>query len=78
MKHTEFWNVMERVFPGGRARSVAQDLALLGLGSMTADEALAAGVAPQDVWREIVAVENLPQRYEYLHRIDPDKTSKAG
>ncbi|MDD7464968.1 MAG: DUF3046 domain-containing protein [Actinomycetaceae bacterium] len=71
MKHSEFWDVMERVFPQGRARSVAQDLALPQLGSLTPNEALEQGIAPQTVWNSIVAVEGLPQQYEYLHRVNP-------
>ncbi|MCI5826327.1 MAG: DUF3046 domain-containing protein [Arcanobacterium sp.] len=71
MKHSEFWDVMERVFPEGRARSVAEDLALPDLGSMTPNEALERGVAPLVIWKAIVAVEGLPERYEYLHRINP-------
>lgn len=71
MKHSEFWEVMERVFPEGRARSVAEDLVLPDLGSMTPNEALERGVDPLAVWKEIVAVEGLPERYEYLHRINP-------
>lgn len=69
MKHSEFWEVMERVFPNGRARSVAADLVLPDLESMTPNEALAAGIAPIAVWRAIIAVEGLPPSYEYLHRV---------
>lgn len=70
MTHSEFWKVMERVFPDGRARSLAQDIALVDLGSLTVNEALAAGVAPIDVWKAIVELMGLPQNYEYLHRVN--------
>ncbi|MCI6574229.1 MAG: DUF3046 domain-containing protein [Actinomycetaceae bacterium] len=77
MKHSEFWDVMERVFPKGRARSVAQDLVLPQLNSLTPSEALEQGIAPQTVWNSIVAVEGLPQHYEYLHRVNPKDASSV-
>lgn len=70
MTHSEFWAVMERVFPHGRARSLAHDVVLVDLGSVTANEALAAGAAPLDVWKAIINLMDLPESYEYLHRVN--------
>lgn len=70
MTHTEFWAVMELVFPDGRARSLAQDEVLPDLGSLTADEALSAGIDPLQVWKSIIALMELPAHYEYLHRMN--------
>lgn len=71
MKHTEFWSSLERAFPDGLGEALAKDLALPELGSRTALEALADNVAPQTVWSAICANMDLPDRYEFLHKIDP-------
>lgn len=71
MKHTEFWAVLDRAFPDGRGRSLAQDLVLVDLGNVTAQEALAAGVSPLKIWKAIVLAMDLPESFVYLHRIDP-------
>lgn len=64
---------MERVFPDGRARSLASDLVLPDLGSVTPEAALAAGAAPMRVWKAIISLLGLPESYEYLHRVNPDE-----
>lgn len=68
MKHTEFWQVVNRAFPDGRGEALTQDLALVELSSMTPVEALSAGVNPQVVWNQIVKEMDLPKDFEYLHR----------
>lgn len=68
MRHTEFWQVVERAFPDGRGRALAHDLVLVELGSKTAEEALAEGVEPQQVWHELRVAMDLPDSYEFLHR----------
>ena len=70
MTHSEFWSVMERVFPEGRARSLAQDLALPELELMTPNDALARGIEPVIIWQEIVKEMNLPPNYRYAHRFN--------
>ena len=69
MTHSEFWSVMERVFPEGRARSLAQDLVLPELGLLTPNEALACAIEPIIIWQEIVKEMSLPSSYQYLHRV---------
>ena len=69
MTHSEFWCVMERVFPEGRARSLAQDLVLPELGLLTPNEALACAIEPIIIWQEIVKEMSLPSSYQYLHRV---------
>lgn len=60
---------MERVFPEGRARSLAQDLVLPELGLLTPNEALACAIEPIIIWQEIVKEMSLPSSYQYLHRV---------
>ncbi|MBW3086480.1 hypothetical protein KEM60_02701 [Austwickia sp. TVS 96-490-7B] len=63
MRLMEFWRLMEEEFGRGRARMVADHQALSELGSMTASEALAAGVAPRQIWEAVcVAMAVPPER----------------
>ncbi|MDR6939028.1 DUF3046 domain-containing protein [Arcanobacterium hippocoleae] len=71
MTYTEFWDVLKRVFPDGRAQSVASDLVLPQLSSLTCAEALKNGYQPIEVWRALIVELDLPAEYEYLHRINP-------
>ena len=54
MKHSEFWKAVETVHGSAYGRSLAQDLVVPGLGA-TCVEALAAGVAPREVWHALCA-----------------------
>ncbi|MDP9806987.1 hypothetical protein J2S70_001569 [Trueperella bonasi] len=71
MRHTEFWDVVDRAFPSGHGRALVRDLVIPELGSRTAEEALAAHVDPQTVWHELRLAMDLPESYEFLHRKDP-------
>ena len=62
MKHTEFWSRMEDALGPAYARSWASMYVLGDLGGRTVDEALAAGVAPKEVWRAVWAALGLPAR----------------
>lgn len=60
MRHTEFWDRMEAALGPAYARSWASMQVLGELGGRTVDEALAAGIAPKQVWRAVWAVLELP------------------
>lgn len=62
MRHTEFWERMEIALGSSYARSWAERYVIADLGERTAQEALAAGVAPKEVWRAVHAVLELPVR----------------
>ena len=62
MRHTEFWNRMEAALGPAYARSWAERFVIAELGGRTATEALAAGVAPKEVWRAVHAALDLPAR----------------
>ncbi len=51
---------MDDEFGAGYAASVAHDQVLGALGGRTADEALAAGVPPADVWEAVCAAMDVP------------------
>lgn len=72
MKHSEFWAVMEAAF-GARATSVAADLVLGDLDRRTADQALADGVPPREVWEAICDAQDLPDDKRWHHRRQPER-----
>lgn len=76
MTHTEFWEVLRQVFPNGRAESVAKDLVLPQLGSISCEDALKAGFKPLKVWKALIEQLGLPAEYEYLHRRTERKVRK--
>jgi len=60
VRHTEFWARMEQALGPSYARSWASMYVIAELGSRTAEEALAAGIPPKQVWRAVWAVLGLP------------------
>ena len=60
MRHTEFWTRMDDALGPAYARSWASMVVLGDLGGRTAEEALAAGVPPKDVWGAVWRVLELP------------------
>ena len=60
MRHTEFWARMEDALGESYARSWADMFVLADLGGRTANEALAAGVPPKEVWAAVWRVLGLP------------------
>lgn len=53
---------MRRHFGANYAPSVAHDQVLGGLGGRTAEEALAAGVTPREVWKVVCEAFDVPAR----------------
>lgn len=62
MRLTEFWARMESQFGPAYAESLARDQVLAALGGRTVTEALAAGLEPKQVWREVCAACDVPGR----------------
>lgn len=60
MRHTEFWARMEDALGGAYARSWADMFVMADLGGRTASQALAAGVAPKEVWAAVWSALDLP------------------
>lgn len=60
MRHTEFWDRMDRVLGAGYARYWADQQVLTALGSRSPAQALAEGVPPKQVWRAVWATLELP------------------
>ncbi len=62
MRHSEFWERMERALGPAYARSWASQQAIASLDGRTPLEALEAGVDPQRIWRAVHATLDLPAR----------------
>lgn len=60
MRHTEFWARMERALGEGYAGVWSSQHVLAELGGRTAQEALAAGVSPKEVWAAVWRALDLP------------------
>lgn len=62
MRHTEFWDRMDQALGAAYARSWASLYVIADLDGRTAEQALAAGVPPKEVWRAVWAALELPAR----------------
>ena len=60
MRHTEFWARMDAALGPTYARVWAETQVIGTLGGRTVQQALDAGVAPKQVWREVWRVLELP------------------
>ena len=60
MRHTEFWERMDRHLGPAYARVWAGQTVIGQLGNRTVQEALDAGVSPKQVWRAVWTMLELP------------------
>ncbi|WP_372728474.1 DUF3046 domain-containing protein [Nocardioides sp.] len=60
MRHTEFWDRLEHSLGQAYARSWAGQFVMAELGGRTAQEALAAGEPPKEVWAAVWRALELP------------------
>lgn len=65
MTRSEFLRAIVDEFGDAYGRSLVRDVVLGSLGDRTADEALAQGVAPKDVWLALCAVMDVPRERWY-------------
>lgn len=71
MRHSEFDRAVSDEFGAGGSALVS-DLVLTAVGNRTAREALAAGVAPREVWYALCAETDVPvSRRHGAGRLDP-------
>ena len=62
MRHTEYWARLTDALGEAYARSWATQFVMADLGGRTASEALAAGLAPKEVWAASWRALELPER----------------
>jgi hypothetical protein len=71
VRRSEFLRAVDDEF-GARGESLVADLVLTGLGHRTAAEALAAGVAPKEVWLALCTETDVPAERRYgAGRLEP-------
>jgi hypothetical protein len=74
MRRSEFDRAVADEF-GGRADAVLTDLVLAKAGGRTAAEAIAAGVAPRDVWLALCEALDVPEERRYgVGRLEPRRS----
>ena len=60
VRHSEFWQLLDDEFGSAYARTVARDVVVDVLGGRTAEQALAAGVRPREVWGALCDAMEVP------------------
>jgi hypothetical protein len=60
VRHTVFWQRMNKRFGEAYADSLSRDLVLASLGERTVRDALAAGVEPSVVWAAVCEAQDVP------------------
>ncbi|MEE6280281.1 DUF3046 domain-containing protein [Georgenia sunbinii] len=75
MKYSEFRRALDETFGAAYGRTLSTELVLLPLGNRTAEQALADGVAPQEVWDAVCREMELDERVRWRHRgtLDPKR-----
>ena len=76
MRASEFWELMNDEFGAGYAATLAREHVVSTLGERTAEQALAAGIEPREVWLAMVADLQVP-RERWFGRDDPRKAARA-
>ncbi len=70
MKHSEFWQAVETVHGAALGRSLARDLVLGALGR-TAEQALAQGTSPRQVWQALCDETGASAEQRWVYRGEP-------
>jgi len=73
VKHSEFRQALEETFGSAYGRTLAAELVLVPLRNRTADQALADGVPPQEVWDAVCREMELDELVRWRHRGTLDK-----
>jgi Protein of unknown function (DUF3046) len=76
VRASEFWELMRAEFGGGYAATLAREHVVSALGERTADDALAAGIDPRDVWLALCADLDVPREH-WFGRGDAIRRARA-
>lgn len=68
---SDYWRLMDDEFGSGYSRVLSSSLILAGVGGRTADQALAAGVSPRQVWLAMCDVQDVPPERRLGRDIKP-------
>lgn len=69
---SDFWRLMDDEFGAGYSRTLASSLVLSAVGGISAQEALARGVPPREVWLAVCEMQDVPPERR-LGRDQPPK-----
>ena len=74
MRLSEFWLAMADEFGEAYGRVLAHDVVLAAVGGLTAEQAIAAGVPPRQIWLALCDLQDVPlnRRYGVVQR-EPKK-----
>jgi hypothetical protein len=70
---SDFWRLMDDEFGAGYSRVLSSSLVLAGVGGRTADQALAAGIPPRQVWLAMCDVQDVPADRRLGRDIKPSR-----
>ncbi len=70
MRHSTFWELLTDEFGSGYAASLARDHVFGALGGRTAQEALAGGIPPRQVWEAIIADFDIPPERHFGREVE--------
>jgi hypothetical protein len=68
---SDYWRLMDDEFGAGYSRVLSSTLVLAGVGGRTADQALAAGVSPRQVWLAVCEVQDVPPERRLGRDVQP-------
>jgi Protein of unknown function (DUF3046) len=72
VRSSQFWELMREEFGSAYAATLAREHVVSALGERTAEQALADGLGPREVWLALCADLDVP-RERWLGRDDPRK-----
>lgn len=73
MRISDYWRLMDDEFGAGYSRVLSSTLVLAGVGGRTADQALAAGVSPRQVWLAVCDVQDVPPERRLGRDVKPTR-----
>jgi hypothetical protein len=62
---SEFWLAMADEFGEAYGRVLARDVVLAAVGGITAEQAIAAGVPPRQIWLALCDLQDVPMNRRY-------------
>ena len=65
MRLSEFWLAMADEFGDAYGRVLAHDVVLAAVGGLTAEQAIAAGVPPRQIWLALCDLQDVPVSRRY-------------
>ncbi|PTT68037.1 DUF3046 domain-containing protein [Arthrobacter sp. HMWF013] len=71
MRISDYWRLMDDEFGAGYSRVLSSTLVLAGVGGRTADQALAAGVSPRQVWLAVCDIQDVPPERRLGRDVQP-------